>query len=111
MLQPWKHAAPPGLGIGSIRSYKHFAPTALPAFAAATAEQAWEWGCVAPPPKRYGAQEVSHRFHCQMSLVDRTRQANDEGIRTNRPPFVEATPKVFASRRRDRRMMSKDWNW
>ena len=28
----------------------------------------------------------------EMSLVDGTRQANDEGIRTNHPPFVQATP-------------------
>ncbi|PYJ21224.1 MAG: hypothetical protein DME92_07260 [Verrucomicrobia bacterium] len=68
-------------------------------------------GCVAPPPKRYGAQEVRIAFIARMSLVDGTRPANDEGIRTNRPPFVEATPKVFAKRWRDRRMMSKDWNW
>ncbi len=111
MLQSWKHAAPPGLGIGSIRSYKHFAPTALPAFAAATAEQAWEWDASRRRRSAMARRRFRIAFIARMSLVDRIRPANDEGIRTNRPPFVEATPKVFSKRWRDRRMMSKDWNW
>jgi len=42
--------------------------------------------CVAPPPKRYGAQDASHRFQCALSLSPQFGSQRAPSLKTKQPP-------------------------